>query len=335
VSKPLVSIHRADPRKADVAAARWRLQPRAHDPQGFLYPTPAQPLIVSVSEIGTFLRCRTKWYWQYQCRLESDSGGDGDQALAIGDLVHQILERWYRAPYNRRTRKRMRFLAPKVSGAYTEKQLTPENRKLAVAMCMGYAAWVLDRSNDDCDRIIGLANSKRLWPEQFFELPLVPDRSILLRGKIDLPFIPTNAKHTLAFKEYKTRAQFQDEDVEILIQNTGYIWSLFHPELQEQMQLPFAPKYIIGHFQRLRKQMPTDRVKAPLFDSLMFERSASELEQWRQDTVKQALDMLDAALYPTPDKSCAWECQFRKPCVLRGNKSDLVHIMKSEYRRRP
>lgn len=335
MSKPLVSIHRADPARADVTAARWRLQPAEHAKGGFTYPTPTKPLIISVSEDSTFLRCRVKWWWSYQCRLEPEGGEDGDQALAIGDLVHQILERWYRTPRLRRTYKRMRFLAPKVSGQYTEKQLTPENRKLAVAMAIGYAAWALDPRNDDSDHAIGLAPSRHIWPEQFFELPMVPDRSILLRGKIDLPFIPKGVKHTLAFKEFKTRAQFGDEDVEILVQNTGYIWSLFHPELQQQMGIQRPPKYIIGHFQRLRKQMPSDRVKAPLFDSMMFERSAEELEQWRQDTIKQALDMLDAAIYPTPDKSCAWECPFRKPCVMRGNKSDLVHIMSTEYRRRP
>lgn len=274
-------------------------------------PTRNRPIIVSASELAGFLRCRLKWDWSWRQQLQPIAPSE---ALAMGSLVHKGIEHYYTLPPVR-TVKHMQKVAPKLCRSYTEKQVTTENRQLAEAMLIGYAAWAQDE-----DKEYGL---KECTPERPFLLPLNEDRTIWVRGFIDVVFESTVRRKTVSCCEFKTRSQFRDDNVEMLLQASVYLWAL--------RQLYPKHKYFTLHYRELRKQMPSPRVHAPLFQSQEVERGEDEIEQWARDTAAIAWDMLDPAIYPHPMGNCQFDCDFRNACLARGNQADLEHILSTEY----
>ena len=302
----LVSIHKSMP--APLLGARDRVTLKRK-----YTPTPETPIIISASELRDFLRCRVKHNWRHRLQLVPKEGAP---ALAMGSLVHGILEAWYGLAPARRTTKTMSKMARIAVRATTPKELSLDDLKLIEAMCVGYAAWAPEQ-----DEIIGLVKCN---PEEWFEEPLNEEGTILVRGKIDNVFEPSNLKKTLGCLEFKTKGQIRMDVVEMNLQLSVYLWAL-------RRKYPKFKRYI-AHYRVLRKQMPGPRVKADLFASEAVERTDNEIDQWAADTARSALDILDGAIYPNPMDACSFDCDFRIPCLLRGNDSDLKHVLKTEYK---
>lgn len=267
-------------------------------------------MIISASELRDFLRCRVRWHWRYQCRLEPIAG---KEALSMGSLVHEITEAWYRLPIKKRGVKSMTRLAKARIRETRLEALDTQARELIEAMCVGYAAWAKQE-----DPSIGLVEC---FPEDPFELPLTPDGSILVRGRIDNRFKPR--KRVMAMQELKTAGQFRDKGLDTLIQLSTYLWAM-------RVKYPKNDRYI-AYYTEMRKQLPSERVRAPLFQRQEVERTAEEVDQWVLDVQRAALDMLDAAIYPNPNANCSWDCDFQIPCLQRGT-DDLEYTLRTGYR---
>jgi hypothetical protein len=243
--------------------------------------------------------------------------------MGIGILTHEIMEHWYQTPYKLRSVKRMVKIAKQKTKACTFRELTTEHRSLVIAMCIGWAEWVLLEDNDMNDRAIGVRDT---FAEEWFELPIVEDGSILVRGRLDNRFVPVNEHKVMAVMETKTRGQFRDENIEQMMQLSVYLWAIMK-------KYPKQKRYVM-YYQRMRKQLPGPRVTAPLFDRQEIERETEELMQWQADTARVARDMLDGAVYPSPMDSCAWACDFPQACLLRGRPADLKHVLTTEFKPR-
>lgn len=279
-------------------------------------PTPKQPLIVSASEIGSFLRCRLQWNFKYRVGLEMKKYGP---PRAIGIIVHKGKEEWYLLPLRKRNIKRMKKIAAEVS-RMKEVDAIPKDRELARAMLTGYAEWALD-DHETSDSAIGKGE---VFPEDQFVLPLSKDRSILVRGKIDERFEPTIYKKTLAMDETKTKNTIGFDMLDLNYQLTTYLWAM-------SMKYPGYRRYQ-AYRTVMRRQMPGPRVKAALFGrSDAIERSPEELDIWLTDIQRVVADMLDAAIYPNMTDSCKWGCDFYNLCLVRADKRDLKHVIKSEF----
>lgn len=310
----LVSIHRQRPKNILASSGRWLNAPK---------PTAKSPLIVSPSELGAFLRCRTKHNWGYRNQLEPKTI-DPERGLGLGILGHDIVALWYQIPWRDRSVKVMEKLAAKVTKNARVEDLDSDGRKLLLAMCVGYAQMTKDGAdNFPSDQSIGIRD---VFPEEWFEVPLNNEKTIILRGRFDVRFHPVNDKKCMALLETKTRKDFRDEYIEMTLQNTSYLYAI-------SVKYPKFERYTM-YFQRLRKQMPSPRVRAPLFDRQEIDRDPEYLQQWAIDTCHQAYDLLDGAIYPNPMDSCAWSCEFKQACLLRGNPSDLKHVLKSEFKPR-
>lgn len=304
----LISIHRI--RDPDRRAS----QPRR---SSLLKPTPESPLIISASELRDFLRCRVKWHWRHQVRLEPI---ERPENLAIGTMVHVIQHAWYELPTTRRTVKAMRKIATRLVRDFTVEQLSTESRELVEAMAIGYAEWAIPE-----DAAIGL---RECSPEEWFDLPLNESGSIRVRGKVDNRFQPH--KNVMGFTETKTAGQIRVDMVEMNLQLTTYFWFLRarYPKIKE----------FRGYYRIWRKQLPGPRVRADLFHQESVERTDEEIDQWVIDTRRAARDMLDAAIYPSPMDSCSYSCDYQIPCLLRGRPEDLQHVLETQYKikeRRP
>lgn len=284
-------------------------------------PTPENPLIISASELSEFLRCRVKHHWGYQCKLQPISSR---VPLVMGSKGHEILERYYLSPVERRTPKRINAIAKKIMAKTSVKELPAEDKELLTAMVTGYSRYFNDKNVEYSDPNIGVG---QCWPEDSFILPLVADGSILVRGKLDVRFFPSSLKNTVGTLESKFKKTISYDNVENMLQLSVYLWAL-------RMKFPKMKRFVV-YYQILRKQLPGPRVKAALYYRDMIERDADEVDQWALDAGRQALDMLDGAVYPNPQDSCSWSCDFRDPCLLRGDKSGLKHVLTTQYQRRP
>lgn len=310
MSERLVSIHRL--KKPSLLAA----QPRRKAER----PTPERPLIISASELGSFLRCRVKHHWEYQCQLEPKTTR---VPLVMGRIGHKIIQDFYAQPFKERTPKRMAKIADAEIKLASVKELPLEDKQLLRAMVIGYVEWAQNPDTEYNDMEIGV---KECYPEEKFELPLTKDGSIRVHGRLDLRFPSATQKKTLGFLESKFLAQIRVDAVEHKIQNTIYLWAM-------RTKFPTFKRYKC-YYQVLRKQMPGPRVKADLFHREPLERDISEIDQWAEDAQAQAMDMLDGAVYPSPMDSCSWGCDFKIPCLQRGNDGDVKYILKTEFQRR-
>jgi hypothetical protein len=278
-------------------------------------PTPDEPMILSASEYATWLRCRVKHHWRHQLRLEPI---EKPEPLAFGSLGHSIMQAYYGLQPNMRSVKAMTKIASLAVKNTEYSQLDTEARDLMQAMCVGYAAWAPDE-----DAAIGLKLGET---ELEFLLPLVPDGSIKVHGFIDVAFDVTNLKKTMGALEFKFKKSIQLDVVETNLQLSVYLWAL-------KALYPKYKDYTVW-YNILRKQMPGPRVKADLFAREGVTRSDEEIEQWKLDAGRIALDMIDAAIYPNPTDQCSWDCDFKMACLSRGN-PDLPLMIREKYRIRP
>lgn len=297
------SIHKIDQPSLLAAQDRDPKPPR---------PTPEKPLVISASELRDWLRCRVKHHWRHQVQLVQIGGAVN---LALGGLVHDLLEKWYALPYKERTQRAMEKIARLRMKETTPKELSIENLELVTAMCVGYAAWAVEE-----DAEIGLKNCT---PEMWFDLPLTKDGCIRVVGKIDNVFEALKWKSTMACFEHKTKKQVKLDIVEMNLQISIYLWAL-------RQLFPNYKRYK-AFYQVLRKQLPSKRVTAPLFVREEVERTDEEIDQWAIDTERAVMDMAGAAVYPNPTDSCQWDCDYKIPCLLRGNPRDLKHVLRTEF----
>lgn len=289
---------------------------RANGPR----PTPENPLILSTSEISDFLRCRVKHHWGYQCKLEPVTSRI---PLVMGSKGHMILDQWYTLPYEKRTPLRIKNISKRVIAATSVMELPEYDKELLQAMTVGYAEHYLNVDTDYNDHMIGIRDA---FPDHWFVLPLVPDRSILIRGKLDVGFQPVGMKSTMATLESKFKKTISFDGIENMLQLTVYLWAM-------RVMFPKMKRFIV-YYQILRKQRPTARVKTALFYREPVERDADEIDQWVKDAGRQVLDILDGAVYPSPMDSCSWSCDFKIPCLLRGDAGQLKHVLTTEFQER-
>ena len=308
----LVSIHRQKkPDELASQAARYTRKHKAHDG-----PTPTRPLIISASELSEFLRCRVRHHWSSQLRLTSVKPS---VPRSMGTLGHQVMEEWYKLPHVRRTTAGMKRIATKLIRGTTMKELTEEDRELLTAMVTGYADWCMDEETEHNDSSIGLV---KCLPEAWFEENVVPDGSIRVRGKIDNLFESTTYKKTVGMLESKFKGQIRETE-DNRVQDNVYLWAM-------RKRFPKMKRFTL-YYQILRKQMPGPRVKAPLFSRDLVERTEDEIAQFEVDMRNIAIDMLDGAIYPNRNGQCQWDCDFKVPCLLRGNEEDLRHVLDTEF----
>jgi hypothetical protein len=249
---------------------------------------------------------------------------------AAKDIFHKLpLEEQKRSGMNRAAKEAFRVAAKEVPVA-------SKDRELAAAMLDGYYTWVMSK-HEHSDKAIGKRRG-HVVPEWQFVLPLVKDRSILIRGKIDEMFEPTVYRRVLAIDETKTKNQISFDMMDMDAQMTTYLWAAWKASTSKRGTCRLPTPFTTRRYDRfiawrtvLRRQMPGPRVKAALFARESIERSPEELVMWERDTLRIVRDMLDAAIYPTRRDSCRFDCDFYELCLVRGDEQDMREIIEEQY----
>lgn len=275
-------------------------------------PTPEDPFFISASKLRDWLRCRLKFHWRYNLSLEPVRR---PIALSFGALGHNCMEDWYKAPAPKRTKARMKAVVKKRFAETNPEELSADDLDLLEAMLLGYVDWATP--------IDTLSGMTKVIPEKMFQLPLDDAKTIIVRGRIDTIF---TAGKLVGGHEHKFKGQIRIDQVDLNIQLSVYLWAL-------RQLYPGYDRYQMN-YNVLRKQMPTPRVKAPLFHRELVERTDDDIEVWRQDAINTVQDMIDGGIYANPMDSCGWDCDFTKLCLLRGDKKTFASLMKSEYQKK-
>src|SRR5436189_4705528 len=114
-------------------------------------PTPKQPMIISTSEISSFLRCRLQWNWSKRVGLKSNKAG---APRVNGILVHKAKEIFHNLPKEEQKRVGMNLAAKQAYREVKEVPINPKDRELASAMLDGYYRWVMSK-HEHSDKAIG------------------------------------------------------------------------------------------------------------------------------------------------------------------------------------
>lgn len=243
------------------------------------------------------------------------------ERLALGTLGHEVLEQFYTLPPAKRKVPAMKKLTETLVKKTTIKELNSDARRLLQGMLIGFAAWRNNKAECEyTDDIIGLEDC---WPELPFYEALNADGSIILRGYIDQVFVSTRQRRTVGMVESKFNKDIRYDDVDQRLQLSTYLWVL-------RRLFPKARRYIC-YYQILRKQLPSPRVRTPLFHREPVERTLDELQVFEQDIIQAALDLPTGAVYPHYMDSCKWSCDFQTACLQRANPEDVAYILKTEF----
>jgi hypothetical protein len=306
---------------------------------------------VSNSELQTFKRCRRKWWlaWYQRLMLQTE---DFTSVRATGTRVHRALAYWYVPDGEKRVDPRdalERVIVDdwtKVAKLAQERRTSDEQLgELAVefaqatnlerAMVEGYVQW-LEETGADAELRITAS-----------ETPLVVDevvdmggtynheqREIQFIGLLDVRATRVTDNVNL-FIDHKTVGDLT-APVVTLPQNE----QMLHYHLMEFLSLDDSDVRCDGAlYNMLRRVKRSARAKPPFYDRIEVRHNKFELESYRRRALAATREILVAidrlergeehvdVVYPTPNPTCRWDCDFFAVCNLLDDGSRGVNDM--------
>jgi RecB family exonuclease len=285
----------------------------------------------SNSEIQTFLRCRRKWWLSYpEGWRPRPSPAQYLGPLAIGSRVHKALEMFYKKSDDPLITHALLLDQARIDmgdDGFALDKLDSEG-ELGRLMLEGYQEWVDNEGLDADVAILGV--------EEILKADVLPGRMRLI-GKIDLR-IQRLRDDTRAVLDFKTSANFDDFTA------TAHM----APQLLSYMTLDHAsgdPRTRVdgGIYRLLRKVKRGPRAVPPFYRELTIRHNVFFLRSfWRrlQGTLTQMYEARRALengeahqfwAYPTPTRTCSWDCAFLRICPMFDDGSGVEHALADEY----
>ena len=306
---------------------------------------------VSNSELQTFKRCRRKWWlaWYRRLMLQTE---DFTSVRATGTRVHRALAYWYVPDGEKRVDPRdalERVIVDdwtKVARLAQERRTSDEQLgELAVefaqatnlerAMVEGYVQWLEETGADAELRVIAS------------ETPLVVDQIVDMGGDYhheqrEIQFIgllDVRAKRTTdnvnLLIDHKTVGDLT-APVVTLPQNE----QMLHYMLMEFLSLDDSDVRCDGAlYNMMRRVKRSAKAKPPFYDRIEVRHNKFELESYRRRALAATREILVAidrlergeehldVVYPSPNPTCRFECDFFAVCNLLDDGSRGVNDM--------
>lgn len=286
------------------------------------------PLVVTHSDIATYLQCRRRWAWDFVFDYRKAEVSWG--ALACGTRVHKSLEHFYRtggdavAEHERLFRHDHDILEADPDAPPWALDQMYEDVIVGRNAVSAYMDWLSDEGADDEYTVEDV--------EQVIEVPMLDGR-VLLRCKADIIFRRKD-NGFLALNDFKTDGGMYGlrEQLERSWQHSTYLIALRLKRPEEFVQEAY---YTI-----LKKVKNPKRVKSPMVERWRVpgtSRNAANKQAQLEVILSEMLLARDAVLenyaaaFPAPTQSCRY-CEFKQPCEIADESpAASVEMLNANY----
>lgn len=282
-------------------------------------------MIISVTERGTFRRCRRRWDYSSLNRQALEPLVNRP-ALIVGKLVHNALELW------------MNDTSLNVHNVY----MTLAVRELEAVRRL-YADKVGSRmSKDEEDELFSELEFGRNMVTNYvtrWKAPLPPGFELIQTEQQVLVNIP-GTEHQLEAtfdalvrdkrgkywilerKTYKARPK--EGSLDRNDQFLSYIWAL------QQLDIgPVGGVLYDGLWKR--DKPPRGRKFEDLFLRHTITREQTEIDELESNLTLEAQDMAEARIYPNRQWQGCWDCPFERLCTAQSLDEDVDYIRDTYY----
>lgn len=285
-----------------------------------------EEMLISNSEIQTYLHCKRKWWLSYYRGYQKI---EVEGPLALGTRVHLALSHYY-SPNGTPDMAFNAYQASVVEDAW--KALNDDKyekeAKLGLVMLEGYFDWVAETGVDSGLEIIE-AESEIEYRFQIW------GQWVTLLAKRDLIGIDHNYGERRFFMDHKTCQSLENPllDLDPQVMTYAMIENLVHPE----QPVNYAS------WNMLRKVLRTARSNPPYYDRVQLEISKTMLRNHWNKMVGIIGDVIETrkkldlgvdhrqACYTTVSSRCNWGCQFRQVCPLFDDDSYPEDMLATLY----
>jgi hypothetical protein len=295
---------------------------------------------IHTTELKTFKRCRRQWAMSVLAQLRPQRL---NMNFLLGSAIHAFLEAFYTSggidggdeAYERGLQAYYDYIAEDTALVRSDEYLwamqeddIESNIKLGECMIEGYREYA--RENDDFK--VAMGGGKPL-AEIRLEMPILNPKGkpsgMIFAGTIDA-IIRNEVGYWLW--ENKTASQFRFGHLRQDEQATNYMaWAQeMWPKLKGQLR---GVEYNF-----LRKEIPSARVKAPLFHRECVYRNQHEIEQAKlrlyyvAKDMKRVADNPDKWAFPSPTRDCSWDCSYREICMAMDDGTNVEILLEANFR---
>lgn len=285
-------------------------------------------MIVTVTEIDTFLRCRLKWDLSSHNR-QSLASALPNEHLGLGLIIHDAMNAWRKDPtemlvshYNERV---LHFLE-EITTVYRERtdkdvtheQLSPllDATALGEAMCHNYQAY--------WKRSTPIGTKLRMSEQQYvIDIPGTPHK---VEGRIDA--LVQDLSGNIWILDHKTYGQKKSRNV--IAQTPQFM--IYAWMLSRVLEKPVG---VIYDGMWKRAEVPKGKDISDLFNRLEIGYPPEQMawvETFLQSVVTEMASTPAIRPTRTSDGSCVWGCNFDQLCLrtIQGLNPDHEGLYKSE-----
>jgi hypothetical protein len=284
---------------------------------------------VSNSELGTFTRCRRKWYLIYVLWVSPFP----DQELPVGSKqlglrIHQAFEADEKSTHEYGPLHWLEQIygAELLTYAYAADELEKEHA-LARVMMKGYLEWAAENGLDEGIEIIAAERDVQV------PMPRMPD--VMLRGRLD-QMIRRRLDGAVLFRDWKTTGNLSAANDLPLSPQMKY-YTMLQRLSEDDVRVEG------GQVVYLLRSKRTARATPPFYhlEEVRYDRDTLNSTYLR--TKEIILQMITArerlnggidhrqVVYPTPDASCSWSCPFYTMCPLMDSEDRWQDMAKGEF----
>jgi hypothetical protein len=293
-------------------------------------------LRLSNSEMSTFRRCKRKWYLNTYRRLAPKKDPLPGTPLSIGNLVHSALEAYYNPEIRYHPVAYVENLIEDDVQAMPEYEIEiRKEAELCMIMLEGYLEWLAETGAD--------AELEVQGTESKVEVNLIPGVNLI--SKLDAP-VRRVSDGSLWALEHKTTGSL-DQPLPLLKLDTQLLTehlARFLHAIENGATADEAHAQCQGIlYNMLRKVKRTPSAKPPFYGRVDVPHNIHELRNHWKHVVSIATSMLDTyarldageshhtVCPPSPMKTCTWDCEFFKVCVMADDGSDFEGALDALY----
>lgn len=305
---------------------------------------PKTAIILRASELNSFRDCRRRWF------LSSHNGLNlepvmRDKKLSEGICWHGGMESHYAkgdfsVGFEQEFAKELEKMQQVIgAGVYDEviQADLDERRERAYALFDKYKEWASTEAYPPDNEFEVVGVEKRLLVP--IPTPSGTKSRAWIAARLD-GLVKYEGIYFVLEHKYVSKSTRVDnpEGLELDLQMGAQIWAL-----QSYLNHALPGNPIVGGalYNLTRKQMPSKRVRAPLFGRHLVTRSQKELTLLLHGIHKDSLDMRRCQTHPqertyNPQKTgmCSWGCAFRSVCEAMNRGEDVDLLLDSGFQKR-